>query len=76
MISAIIPLERVKITLEGKGYEVPTVVYFDRSNIQIAFGEGEIVSFEFALIDGNLRMVTRSFVDDKVNVEVVTVAST
>jgi len=73
MINAMIPLERVKITLEGKGYEVPAVVHFDRCNVQIAFGD--IVSFEFALIGGNLRMVTRRFVDGKMVSDVITVAS-
>jgi hypothetical protein len=73
MINATIPLERVKITLEGQGYVVPTVVHFDRCNVQIGFGE--TVSFEFALVGGNLRMVTRRFIDGKVNAEVITVAS-
>ena len=73
MINAMVPLERVKVTLEGMGYDLPTVVHFDRCNIQIAFGE--IVSFEFALIGGNLRMVTRRFIGGKVNAKVVTVAS-
>ena len=73
MINAMIPLGSVKITLKDKECEIPTVVYFEQNNVQIAIGQ--IVSFEFALINGELRMVTRKFVDDKLVADVITVAS-
>jgi hypothetical protein len=73
MIKATIPLERVNCTLEGKDYELPATVYFDRCSIQIAFGE--LVSFEFVLIGGELKMVKRQSVDGKMAALVSLVAS-
>ena len=73
MITASIPLEKVKVTLQDNGAEVPTAVYFNPNDIQIAFGE--IVSIEFALRNGKLRMVTRQFVNDKLSAKTEVIAS-
>lgn len=73
MINATIPLRKVQVDMTG----VPATVYFDLNNIQIAFGQrAECISFEFVLRDyGELRMVTRRFIDNKLVADVVTVAT-
>ena len=76
MISAIVPLERITGVLMDADYELPATIYLDRSEIQIAFGRNaEIVSFAFVLTGGDLKMVTRRFVANRMTAEVLTVAS-
>jgi hypothetical protein len=73
MITATIPIEKITVTLQDNGAEIPTAVYFSPNNIEIAFGE--IISVEFALTNGKIRMVTRQFMADKLVADTQTIAS-
>ena len=72
MIAATIPIEKIKVTLQDNGAEVPTAVFFSPNDIQIAFEE--LISIEFALLNGKIRMVTRRFVNDKIITVTKTIA--
>ena len=44
MITATIPIEKITVTLQDNGKQIPTAVYFSPNNIEIAFGEDVISS--------------------------------